>query len=206
MMKLLYMVASVLSVYWQVQVLHAASAASNKREEKASIGGQIPGVALGIEGLSKEDTELTWYRGTFSSPITAKESICRVIQRGREFMVYDPDTDQDGCLLSKIDVVRYFIEQIGVDINQKYVDGWCLLHFVACCGEKDVADYLLGQGADSTHLNDKGQAPWLIAGLRGNTKLAGRLFDAYNQAMKEKEDEWLDGLIDVVGRYHLDIA
>jgi ankyrin repeat protein len=56
-----------------------------------------------------------------------------------------------------IRAAKYFIEELGVDVNVRDADGFTALHLAAARGDNDTIAYLVGRGADVTAVNRAGQ-------------------------------------------------
>ena len=52
---------------------------------------------------------------------------------------------------------KYFVEELGVDINQRDADGFTALHHTAARGDNQTILYLIGRGADVMVVNRAGQ-------------------------------------------------
>jgi ankyrin repeat protein len=52
---------------------------------------------------------------------------------------------------------KYFIEELGVDVNQRDADGFTALHHAASRGDNETILYLVGKGADVMAVNRAGQ-------------------------------------------------
>jgi ankyrin repeat protein len=52
---------------------------------------------------------------------------------------------------------RYFIEELGVDVNMRDADGFTALHHAAARGDNEVILYLVKHGADVMAVNRAGQ-------------------------------------------------
>jgi len=52
---------------------------------------------------------------------------------------------------------KYFIEELGVNVNGRDADGFTALHHAAARGDNDVIKYLIGKGADVKAVNRTGQ-------------------------------------------------
>ena len=53
--------------------------------------------------------------------------------------------------------VKYLVEELGVDVNQRDYNGFTPLHNAAARGDRELILYLVEQGADVTALTRKGQ-------------------------------------------------
>ena len=47
-----------------------------------------------------------------------------------------------------LEIVKYFVEDCGVNINRKDEDGWAVLHFAVTKGALEIAKYLVQNGAN----------------------------------------------------------
>ena len=56
-----------------------------------------------------------------------------------------------------IPAAKYFIEELGVDVNIRDADGFTALHHAAARGDNDAILYLVGRGADVMVVNRAGQ-------------------------------------------------
>ncbi len=52
---------------------------------------------------------------------------------------------------------KYFIEELGVDVNIRDADGFTALHHAAARGDNEMILYLVGKGADVMAVNRRGQ-------------------------------------------------
>ena len=52
---------------------------------------------------------------------------------------------------------KYFIEELGVNVNQRDADGFTALHHAAARGDNETIQYLVGRGADVMAVNRAGQ-------------------------------------------------
>jgi ankyrin repeat protein len=52
---------------------------------------------------------------------------------------------------------RYFLEELGVDVNQRDAEGFTALHHAAARGDNEMIKYLVGRGADVMAVNRAGQ-------------------------------------------------
>jgi ankyrin repeat protein len=52
---------------------------------------------------------------------------------------------------------RYFVEELGVDINMRDADGFTALHHAAARGDNEMIKYLVSKGADVMAVNRAGQ-------------------------------------------------
>ena len=52
---------------------------------------------------------------------------------------------------------KYFIEELGVNVNVRDADGFTALHHAAARGDNDVIKYLISKGADPMAVNRAGQ-------------------------------------------------
>jgi ankyrin repeat protein len=52
---------------------------------------------------------------------------------------------------------KYFLEELGVDVNVRDADGFTALHHAAARGDNDTIKYLVGRGADVMAVNRAGQ-------------------------------------------------
>src|SRR5262245_60282027 len=52
---------------------------------------------------------------------------------------------------------KYFVEELGVDINERDAEGFTALHHAAARGDNDVIQYLVSKGADVMVVNRAGQ-------------------------------------------------
>src|SRR5690606_5330041 len=57
-----------------------------------------------------------------------------------------------------IPALRFLVEELGADVNQRDFYGYTPLHHAAGRGFRDVIDYLLEQGADPTAISRSGQS------------------------------------------------
>ena len=53
--------------------------------------------------------------------------------------------------------VRYLVEELGADVNQRDHDGYSPVHHAAARGDNDVIRYLVEHGADVTFVSRRGQ-------------------------------------------------
>jgi ankyrin repeat protein len=56
-----------------------------------------------------------------------------------------------------IPAARYFVEELGVDINARDADGFTALHHAAARGDNEAIEYLISRGADVMAVNRAGQ-------------------------------------------------
>jgi ankyrin repeat protein len=52
---------------------------------------------------------------------------------------------------------KYFIEELGVDVNMRDAEGFTALHLAAARGDNEMIKYLVGKGADVMAVNRAGQ-------------------------------------------------
>ena len=83
----------------------------------------------------------------------------------------------DAAERGDLAAVRSLIEQ-RVDVNAKGVDGTTALHRAAHADHLDIAEMLLGAGADATAGDRYGVTPLYLACVNGNAKMIQRLLDA----------------------------
>jgi ankyrin repeat protein len=53
--------------------------------------------------------------------------------------------------------VRYLVEELGADVNQRDLDGYSAVHHAAARGDNELIEYLVSQGADVTFVSRRGQ-------------------------------------------------
>lgn len=53
--------------------------------------------------------------------------------------------------------VRYLVEELGADVNQRDDDGYSAVHHAASRGDNELIEYLVSQGADVTFVSRRGQ-------------------------------------------------
>ncbi|HSM06066.1 MAG TPA: ankyrin repeat domain-containing protein [Longimicrobiales bacterium] len=53
--------------------------------------------------------------------------------------------------------VRYLVEELGADVNQRDLDGFSAVHHAAARGDNELIEYLVSQGADVTFVSRRGQ-------------------------------------------------
>lgn len=53
--------------------------------------------------------------------------------------------------------VRYLVEELGVDVNQRDDSGYSAVHHAASRGDNELIEYLVSQGADVTFVSRRGQ-------------------------------------------------
>jgi ankyrin repeat protein len=56
-----------------------------------------------------------------------------------------------------VEAVRYLVEELGADVNQRDHNGYTALHHAAARGDNDLIRYLVSQGADVTVVSRRGQ-------------------------------------------------
>lgn len=56
-----------------------------------------------------------------------------------------------------VPAVRYLVEELGADVNQRDHDGFSAVHHAAARGDNDLIRYLVEQGADVTFVSRRGQ-------------------------------------------------
>jgi uncharacterized protein len=56
-----------------------------------------------------------------------------------------------------VPAVRYLVEVLGVDVNQRDKDGYSAVHNAAARGDNELIKYLVSQGADVSYLSRRGQ-------------------------------------------------
>jgi ankyrin repeat protein len=52
---------------------------------------------------------------------------------------------------------KYFVEELGVNVNSRDADGFTALHHAAARGDNEVIKYLIDHGADVRAVNRTGQ-------------------------------------------------
>jgi ankyrin repeat protein len=52
---------------------------------------------------------------------------------------------------------RYFLDELGVEVNQRDADGFTVLHHAAARGDNEMVKFLVGRGADVMAVNRAGQ-------------------------------------------------
>ncbi|RZC83791.1 hypothetical protein C5167_046581 [Papaver somniferum] len=75
----------------------------------------------------------------------------------------------------KLDILRYLIEELGLDVNTKDKNGESPLLNATMCGDMNTVEYLLGKGADPETSNFKGYTPLHGAALKGYTDIVTKL-------------------------------
>lgn len=56
-----------------------------------------------------------------------------------------------------IPAVKYLVEELGADVNQRDDDGYSAVHHAAARGDNELIEYLVSQGADVTFVSRRGQ-------------------------------------------------
>uniref|UniRef100_J3LRK7 Uncharacterized protein n=1 Tax=Oryza brachyantha TaxID=4533 RepID=J3LRK7_ORYBR len=90
-----------------------------------------------------------------------KKMVNRMDEKGRAKLA-DMNIDGMGLLqvaasMGKIEVCRYFVEELGFDVNAGCLcGGLAALGFAALSGEVDAVRYLLDRGADPNKIDDTG--------------------------------------------------
>jgi ankyrin repeat protein len=53
--------------------------------------------------------------------------------------------------------VKYLVEELGADVNERDQDGYSAVHHAAARGDNELIEYLVSQGADVTFVSRRGQ-------------------------------------------------
>ncbi len=64
---------------------------------------------------------------------------------------------------SWLEVVKYCVEELGLDVNAKDNYGYTALHGAGYRGDNEVVEYLVKKGANMEARSKKGQTPWNMA-------------------------------------------
>ena len=72
-----------------------------------------------------------------------------------------------ALLAGHLGIVKYFIEDVGFNINKKDEKGWTLLHYAIFFKYKKIAKYLINKGANVNIKSKNGYTPLVLAKSRG---------------------------------------
>lgn len=56
-----------------------------------------------------------------------------------------------------VPAVRYLVEELGADVNERDLNGYTAVHHAAARGDSELIEYLVSQGADVTLVSRRGQ-------------------------------------------------
>ena len=68
-----------------------------------------------------------------------------------------------AAVVGKLTIVKYFIEGLKYDVNEKDKDGDTLLHGAAMSGRSNVVEYLISKGVDVNEVDSEGKTPLHLA-------------------------------------------
>ena len=54
--------------------------------------------------------------------------------------------------------VKFLVEELGVDVNERDHDGYSAMHHAAARGDNEMIEYLVSKGADATFISRRGQS------------------------------------------------
>jgi ankyrin repeat protein len=54
--------------------------------------------------------------------------------------------------------VKFLIEEVGADVNERDHDGYTAMHHAAARGDNEMIEYLVSKGADATFISRRGQS------------------------------------------------
>jgi ankyrin repeat protein len=119
-----------------------------------------------------------------ASSIGQLEIVKLLIQK--DAIYHSPDIDvtpiRGAASQGRLDVIKYFIEDLNVPINDKLDGGSTVLSVAAEGGHVDVVQYLLEKGADAKFIYENGKT--IIDFVSGTHKIStGAEKERYNQVM-----------------------
>lgn len=89
-----------------------------------------------------------------------------------------------------LDVIKYLIDQPGVNLSRTIFEGRILLHNVANGGSPEVADYLISKGSDMDFVDANGHTPLSFAAFQGKlTPQMADVFIKHGMDIKKKYDK-----------------
>lgn len=77
--------------------------------------------------------------------------------------------------IDNINIIKYLIEVIGVDVNKENRDGNTPLYFACLLNKSEAVDILIDNGADINQRNKTGYSPLKIAIMEGNLNIVQSL-------------------------------
>lgn len=78
---------------------------------------------------------------------------------------------------ASLDIIKYLVEQPGVNLSRTIHEGRILLHSAANDGNVEVADYLISKGSDMNFVDANGHTPLTFAAFQG--KLTPQMADVF---------------------------
>lgn len=91
---------------------------------------------------------------------------------------------------ASLDIIKYLIDQPGVNLSRTIHEGRILLHSVASGGDPDVADYLISKGSDMDFVDANGHTPLSFAAFQGKlTPQMADVFIKHGMDIKKKYDK-----------------
>ena len=98
----------------------------------------------------------------------------------------------------KLEAVKWLVER-GARINSPPRQ-WTPLHYAVFAGQREVVDYLIGEGADINALSTNGSSVLMMAIYEGHEDLARMLIET--GAERGPRNDWGDGALEWAMRYN----